>query len=90
MIKSAINAEEIRLLAETEPLLFLPWAVKRTLPAKLADSIQSILLDLKNSDAGRQVLKSAIMTGMGKAGDRDYDPHRRMTTAVFGPEGTAR
>lgn len=90
VIKSAINAEEIRLLAETEPLLFLPWAVKRTIPAKLADSIQSTLLDLKNSDAGRQVLKSAIMTGMGNAGDRDYDPHRKMTAAVFGPEGAAR
>ena len=59
-------------------------------PAKLRASIQSILVDLKNSEAGRQVLKSAIMTGMGKAGDRDYDPHRKMATAVFGPEGTAK
>jgi phosphonate transport system substrate-binding protein len=90
VVKNAINVEELRLLAATEPLLFLPWAVKRTLPAKLAESIQSILVDLKNSEAGRQVLKSAIMTGMGKAGDRDYRPHRRITTAVFGPQGTAK
>jgi phosphonate transport system substrate-binding protein len=90
VIKSAINAQELRLLAATEPLLFLPWAVKRTMPAKLAESIQSVLLDLKNSDAGKQVLKSAIMTGMGNARDRDYDPHRKMTTAVFGPGGTAK
>jgi phosphonate transport system substrate-binding protein len=87
VIRNAINAKEIRILATTEPLLFLPWAVKRTTPARLADSIQSILLDLKNSEAGRQVLKSAMMTGMGKAADRDYDPHRKMTTAVFGPQG---
>ena len=87
VIKNAINAREVRILATTEPLLFLPWAVKRTMPVKLADSIQSILLDLKNSEAGRQVLSSAIMTGMGKAGDRDYDPHRKMTTVVFGPQG---
>ncbi len=90
VIKNAINVQELRLLAATEPLLFLPWAVKRTMPAKLAKSIQSILVDLKNSEAGKQVLKSAIMTGMGKAGDRDYHPHRQMTTAVFGPEGTAK
>jgi phosphonate transport system substrate-binding protein len=89
VIKNAINVQELRLLAATEPLLFLPWAVKRTMPAKLAESIQSILVDLKNSEAGEQVLKSAIMTGIGKAGDRDYDRHREMTTAVFGPEGTA-
>jgi len=57
------------------------------MPVKLADSIQSILLDLKNSEAGRQVLKSAIITGIGNAGDRGYDPHRQMTTAVFGPQG---
>ena len=90
VVKNAINTQELRLLAKTEPLLFLPWAVKRTMPAKLAESIQSVLLDLKNSDAGKQVLKSAIMTGMGNAGDRDYDPHRKMTTAVFGPGGTAK
>jgi phosphonate transport system substrate-binding protein len=86
VVKNAINVREIKLLAATEPLLFLPWAVKRTMPAKLADSIRSILLDLKNNEAGRQVLKSAIMTGMASAEDRDYDPHRKMTTTVFGPQ----
>jgi len=90
VIKNAVNVQELRLLAATEPLLFLPWAVKRSMPAKLAESIQSLLLDLKNSDAGRQILKSAIMTGLGNAVDRDYDPHRKLATAVFGPEGTAR
>jgi phosphonate transport system substrate-binding protein len=90
VIKNAINVQDVRLLAKTKPLLFLPWAVKRAMPAKLVESIQSILVDLKNSEAGERVLKSAIMTGMGKAGDKDYHPHRQMTTAVFGPEGTAR
>jgi phosphonate transport system substrate-binding protein len=87
VIKNTINAGEVRVLASTQPLLFLPWAVKRTMPAKLADSIQAILLDLKNSEPGRQVLNSAIMTGIGSASDRDYDPHRKMTAAVFGPQG---
>jgi len=90
VIRNAINVEELRLLAATEPLLFLPWAVRRTMPAKLAESIQSILVDLRNSETGRQVLESAIMTGIGKAEDRDYGPHRRITAAVFGPEGTAK
>jgi phosphonate transport system substrate-binding protein len=90
VVKNAINSQDLRVLATTEPLLFLPWAVKRTMPAKLADSIQAILVDLGNSDAGKQVLKAALTTGMGKAGDKDYDPHRKMTTAVFGKEGIAR
>jgi len=90
VVKNAINTQELRLLAATEPLLFLPWAAKRTLPPKLSESIQSILVDLGRSDAGRQILKAAQTTGMEKAGDRDYDPHRRMTNAVFGPEITAK
>jgi phosphonate transport system substrate-binding protein len=90
VIKDAIDTQEIRVLASSEPLLFLPWALKRSMPAKLAQSIQSVLLDLKNTDTGKQVLKSAIMTSIEKAGDRDYDPHRKMTNAVFGPAGTAK
>ena len=90
VIKNAINVQELRLLAVTEPLLFLPWAVKRTMPAKLGDSIQSILVDLGRNDTGKKVLKAAMITGMGKAADRDYDPHRKMTTAVFGPTGIAK
>jgi len=89
VVKNAINAQELRLLATTEPLLFLPWAVKRTMPVKLGDSIQSILVDLGHSDTGKIVLKAAMTTGIGKAGDRDYDPHRKMTNAVFGPKGIA-
>ena len=86
-VKNAINTQELKLLASTEPLLFLPWAVKRTMPPKLAESIQSIIVNLGNSDAGKVVLKAAMTTGIGKAEDRDYDPHRKMTTAVFGKKG---
>jgi phosphonate transport system substrate-binding protein len=86
LLKNAINTEEITILAATEPLLFLPWAVKRGMPAKLRTSIQSILVELKDSEAGRQVLKSAVITGIGKAEDKDYEPHRKMASAVFASE----
>ena len=90
VIKNAINAQELVLLARTEPLLFLPWAVKRGMPAKLASSIQTSFVELQRSEAGRKVLHAAKATGMGKADDRDYHPHRKMTTTVFGPQGIAR
>jgi len=90
VVKNAINTQELKLLAKTEPLLFLPWAVKRTMPTKLGDSIQTILVELGNSDTGKNILKTAMTTGIGKAGDRDYDPHRKMTTAVFGPTSAAK
>jgi phosphonate transport system substrate-binding protein len=90
MVKKSVDTEELMALATSAPLLQLPLAVKRTMPPKLSAAVQSILVSLKNSEAGARVLKSAAMTGMGKAEDRDYDPHRRMVRAVSGSEGTAR
>jgi phosphonate transport system substrate-binding protein len=90
VVRNAINAQELTILATTEPLLFLPWAVKRSMPAKLRESVQSVLVSLGGSDAGRKVLNAAKATGMGKAEDKDFNPHRKMTTAVFGREGIAR
>jgi len=84
VVRNAINAQELRILATTEPLLFLPWAVKRTMPAKTRETIQSILTELEESPAGKNVLKAAKTTGIGKAEDKDYTAHRRMTDAVFG------
>jgi phosphonate transport system substrate-binding protein len=88
-VRGAINTEELRVLAATEPLLFLPWAVKRTMPTKLSDAIQTLLVDLGQTEQGREILKAARATGIGKATDRDYDPARKMTTAVFGKKGIA-
>ena len=89
VVRNAIDARQVRILATTEPLLFLPWAVKRSMPARLRESIQAILVDLGSTPAGRDVLKAAGTTQLGKAGDRDYAPHRRMIAAVFGAEGAA-
>lgn len=85
VLKNAINTDELAILAVSEELLHLPWAVRRTMPAKLREAIQSALVDLENSEAGRKVLKSAVLTGIGKADDKDYDPHRKMVRAVMGP-----
>jgi phosphonate transport system substrate-binding protein len=90
VVKKAVNADEFVTLAVSAPLLQLPVAVKRTMSAKLQGAIQSILVNLKSSEAGTQVLNSAVMTGMARAEDKDYDPHRKIVRAVFGSEGTAK
>lgn len=89
-VKNAVNTQELTMLATTEPLLFLPWAVKRTMAPKLAESIQATLLSLAESDSGKSVLKAAMTTGLGKAEDKDYDPHRKMMSAVFGKKGAVK
>jgi phosphonate transport system substrate-binding protein len=89
VVSKTIDAKQLKILAMTEPLLFLPWAVKRSMPAKLRQSIQTCLVGLGESAEGREILSAAGTTMLGKAGDRDYEPHRRMINAVLGAEGTA-
>lgn len=83
-LKKAINTDDLTVLAVSEQLLHLPWAVRRSVAAPLRESIQSALVDLENSEAGKKVLKSAVLTGIGRADDKDYDPHRKMIRAVAG------
>jgi phosphonate transport system substrate-binding protein len=90
VLKNAINTDELAVLAVSEELLHLPWAVKRAMPSRLRESIQSALVDLENTEGGNKILRSAVLTGIGKAEDKDYDAHRRMVRAVFGPDGTAK
>lgn len=88
-VRSAMNTDELTALAVSAPLLQLPVAVRRDMPARLRTEIQAILTALEHNEAGRQVLKAAALTGMGKAEDRDYDPHRKIAVAVLGSVGGA-
>jgi phosphonate transport system substrate-binding protein len=83
-VRQSINTQELVALAVSEQVLHLPWAVRRTMPAGLRDAIQAALIDLENSESGREVLKAALLTGIGKARDRDYEPARKMVRAVLG------
>jgi phosphonate transport system substrate-binding protein len=83
-VKAAVNPEELVMLAASEQLLHLPWAVKRTIPADLRETIQTMLTTLESSDSGAAVLKAAELTGIGKAHDGDYEPHRKIARAVIG------
>lgn len=84
-IKGVIDTSELTALAVSEPLLHLPWAVKRSMPAKLRGSIQTILVTLNDTEAGNKILKSARLTGIQTAADKDYARHRKMVISVFGP-----
>ena len=84
VVRGAINTDELVTLAVSEQLLQLPWAVKRNMSAQLREAIRSSLIDLENSEAGKSVLKTALLTGIGKADDKDYEPHRKMVRAVMG------
>jgi phosphonate transport system substrate-binding protein len=82
VLKKAIDTDQLKVLAVSEELLHLPWAVRRTMPARLREAIQTALVDVESSKTGAAVLKAAVLTGIGKAEDKDYDPHRRIVRAV--------
>jgi phosphonate transport system substrate-binding protein len=83
-LKGAINTDELTALATSEQLLHLPWAMKRSLPAALREAVQAALVGIEGSAAGLHALKEARLSGIGKAEDKDYEPHRRMVRAVHG------
>jgi len=85
-LQKVVNVDEVTVLAVTDQLLHLPWAVKRTMAPRLRERIQSVLVDLEATEAGRQVLRAAVLSGIGRAEDKDYNPHRKMVRAVLGSQ----
>ncbi len=83
-LQKAVNTDDLVVLATSQQLLHLPWAVRRSMPTKLRETIQTLLVELETSEAGRKVLMSAVLTGIGRAEDKDYNPHRAMVRAVMG------
>jgi len=86
LVRKAINTDELLVAGGLGPLLQLPVAVKHNMPAKLRASIQSILVNLKNSEAGKQVLKSARFDrAWEKAKTGTYDPQSQDRACGDGP-----
>lgn len=82
-VQARVDTGELRYLAQSEELAHLPWAVKGDMAVALRERIQAVLTGLKDSAAGRAVLKSAGLTGLHPAQDAEYEPHRHITWAVL-------
>lgn len=75
---TGVDAEKLRVLAQSEPLPHLPWAVSPRLPPALAAQLQTVLTGLKRSESGQHALASAQLTDLVLASDSDYDPTRHL------------
>lgn len=83
MVRKQINTDEMTYLIKGEQMAHLPWAVKQNMSPELESNIQQILLDLNNSDVGKNILKSAKLTGIRLATDDEYDPHREVVNFIY-------
>ncbi len=82
IVKNRIDVSALNLIAVSEPLPHLPWAVKSELNRELRDKLRTLLLHLKDSEEGRTVLDKARLTGFQPAVDADYDVHRKIIDRV--------
>jgi phosphonate transport system substrate-binding protein len=82
MVRKKIDIEELAVIAVSDPLPHLPWAVKKEMDVSLKSRITELLQELKNSVRGQEVLEQARLSAFNPASDRDYDSHRAIIDAV--------
>jgi len=82
-----LAVDELSILAVGEQLPHLPWAVKNSLGADLAKKIQDVLLRVKSSKDGAEILKAAHLTNLLPAKDADFEIVRKMIKDVAADAG---
>ncbi len=84
VVAERIDTKAMKLLAVSEAVAHLPWAVKAELNPALTQRIGATLLELGDSEPGRAALAAAKLTGFSATRDADYDPLRRIVFEVSG------
>ncbi len=85
-VANRIDVSKLRLLALSEPIAHLPWAVRQEMDAGLKQRIAETLSGLGGHAAGRALLTNAKLTGLQRISDADYDPSRAIIRRVFGEQ----
>ena len=80
------DPNELQVLARSEPIAHIPWAVRPTIDAALETLIRASLLELHNSEEGRTILRAARLTAIRSAADADYHLSRKIIKEVLAEE----
>ena len=84
VVTSKIDVSQLVMIASSQPLPHLPWAVKREMPEPLKQRLQALLVNLNRSEEGRTILKQARLSALNPARDEEYDAHRKIIESVYG------
>lgn len=84
VVNQSINIDEVKFLAKGPMLTHLPWAVGKHVDTVTKEKIAKILLDMKHTETGRQVLKKAELDGFTIVQDSDFDLHREIIRDIYG------
>jgi phosphonate transport system substrate-binding protein len=85
-IREQIDVDELKMLAMSEPVAHLVWALRPGLDSALQQDIVNGALALNDTKNGREILAKAGMTGIRLATDDEYDTHRKIIKRVLGEE----
>jgi phosphonate transport system substrate-binding protein len=85
MVTKKIDVNELTVIALSDPLPHLPWAVKEEMEAYLKTEIKNLLLGLKTTPRGKQILRQARLSAFNPVDDKDYDSHRAIIDAIHAP-----
>jgi len=83
-VKKKADVTQLKILAESDEFIHLPWAAKSDFPADKLQKIKDIMSNLKTTDAG--ILKSAKVTNFIPATDADFESARKIVKEVTGEE----
>ncbi len=84
VVTSKIDVGQLDLIAISQPMPHLPWAVKHEMPEALKQRLQALLVNLKESKEGREILKQAQLSALNPVTDQDYDAQREIINSVYG------
>jgi phosphonate transport system substrate-binding protein len=85
MVTKKVDVNELSVIAVSEPLAHLPWAVKQEMDNDLKIEIKNLLLGLKTTEKGKQILKQARLSAFNPVDDKDYDAHRAIVDTIRTP-----
>jgi len=86
MLRKNLDISQLKILARSDRLAQLPWAVKSELSPAVKAQLTSLLTNLSRSEAGRRILKRAGLTAIIPAKDNEYDPHRKIIKLILGED----
>jgi phosphonate transport system substrate-binding protein len=84
VVKKKIDTTKLQAIAVSQKLTHLPWAVRDDVDQQVVNKIQKLLSELSQTERGKQVLKSAALTGLNISSDEEYDEHRKIIWHVRG------
>ncbi|MCU7931710.1 MAG: PhnD/SsuA/transferrin family substrate-binding protein [Candidatus Thiodiazotropha sp. (ex Codakia rugifera)] len=83
IVTSKIDVKKLDLIAISQPLPHLPWAVKVEMAEALKQRIRGLLIGLSDSQEGKEILQQARLSALNPVADRDYDAHREIVNTIY-------